>query len=131
MPLNDGGAPRQESADHHQQAKFNWADSPCRIDVAELGAQLARRRAAAKRCEPLPCGHPSEHHRDPLQCLAFEGRVVSEVPTDRQLDAWEAAADHLDVRDTPAVLPSSVALALWRRRRPQSSLPACTGRPGP
>jgi hypothetical protein len=72
-----------------------------------VAGQLARRRDAAHRCEPLECGC-----RDPWLCRCHDGvRPVTEL----QLDGWSAAALHLlDNGLTPA-LPIDVQRQLWRR----------------
>jgi len=45
--------------------------------AGEIGVQLARRRAASRRLEPLECGHV-DRHRDPLSCMAeFESPPVA------------------------------------------------------
>ncbi|MGP4058980.1 hypothetical protein ACTWP6_29930 [Mycobacterium sp. 4D054] len=73
----------------------------------DVPAQLARRRDAAHRSEPLACGC-----RDPWPCYRHDG--VQPV-TGHQLDGWSAAALHLlDCGLSPAV-PVDVARRLWRR----------------
>ncbi|MFF6939984.1 hypothetical protein [Streptomyces lavendulae] len=47
---------------------------------ASVGAQIRRRRLAAARCEPMPCGH-----RDPLDCLASTGGPSTYGLTGREL----------------------------------------------
>ncbi|ABM13323.1 hypothetical protein [Mycolicibacterium vanbaalenii] len=72
-----------------------------------LPAQLARRRDAAHRSEPLECGC-----RDPYTCYCRE--QVQRL-TEHRLDGWSAAALHLlGIGLTPA-LPIDVQRRLWRR----------------
>jgi hypothetical protein len=76
------------------------------VDVRTLGAQLGRRRRAAARSEPAPCGH-----RDPLTCLARHRDNL----TDRQLDGWAHTVAHLLEAGLPPLLQREVLRGLWRR----------------
>lgn len=67
---------------------------------------LRRRRDTAYRLPPLDCGQ----HRDPWLCRCHDG-----PPSDRELDAYADAAQHLMEQGlTPA--PNPVAMRrMWRR----------------
>ncbi len=67
---------------------------------------LARRRKAAHRLEPYPCGC-----RDPWTCNHGREEALDDVT----LDAWQAAASALIAHGLPPVLPARVRAALRRR----------------
>jgi hypothetical protein len=82
------------------------------FDVAELGAQLRRRRDAAAEARPLRCGH-----RDPLTCLARRCHEKGSRGnlSDHQLDGWrDTALDLLPLGCMPLV-PVEARRGLWRR----------------
>ncbi|MBB2990248.1 hypothetical protein FHR72_001716 [Mycolicibacterium iranicum] len=74
----------------------------------DVPAQLARRRDAAHRSEPLECCSC----RDPLTCHCHE--QVQPI-TEHQLDGWSAAALHLLDNGLSPAVPVDVQRRLWRR----------------
>ncbi len=67
---------------------------------------LQRRRQAAHRLEPHPCGC-----RDPWSCAHRR----TERLTDTELDAWEATCGHLADHDLVPVVPAAVRLQMRQR----------------
>ncbi|MFK0217763.1 hypothetical protein ACIQWN_06150 [Streptomyces vinaceus] len=68
-----------------------------------VGAQIRRRRLAAARCEPLPCGH-----RDPLDCLASPDGPSTYGLTEQELKRH--AAQLIRCGWTPAEVRARLAL---------------------
>jgi hypothetical protein len=79
---------------------------PCtRTFPQDIATQLKRRRDQANRSVPLDCGC-----RDGWTCRCTDPPV-----SERALDAWRDAAEHvLETGRTP-LLPLEVRRALWRR----------------
>jgi hypothetical protein len=89
--------------------------------------QAQRRRAAAWRCAPLLCGCT-----DPWVTRHRNHDEPQPDPSDRDLDGWVAAADHLIAAGLNPLVPIGTARALWRRSPEGRRLIAqihTTGRP--
>jgi hypothetical protein len=65
-----------------------------------------RRRQAARRLEPLPCGC-----RDPLACAHRREERLDDIA----LEAWRAAAQHLAYLGLPPLVPAVVRIAERQR----------------
>lgn len=79
---------------------------PCtRRPQQDLRTQLERRRSQSHRSVPLDCGC-----RDPWPC-----RCTQPPLSERQLDAWQDAAEHILASGRMPLLPLEVRRALWRR----------------
>lgn len=72
--------------------------------TAYLG-QLRRRRAAVQRTPPLDCGCP-----DPWPCRCTEPPL-----SERALDGWRDAAQHVVAGGHMPIVPLEVRRALYRR----------------
>lgn len=80
---------------------------PCtRTSLQDIQSQLARRREAVKRLEPLDCGC-----RDGWTCRCTEPPL-----SDNAIDGWRDAAAHVLRQGTGVpLLPIEVLRALYRR----------------
>ena len=79
---------------------------PCtRSYPQDRRSQLERRRGQSRRSVPLDCGC-----RDPWPCRCTEPPL-----SDRRLDAWQDAAEHILASGRMPLVPLEVRRALWRR----------------
>lgn len=79
---------------------------PCtRQYPQDLRSQLSRRRSQALRSLPLDCGC-----RDPWPCTCTQPPL-----SDRAIDGYRDAAEHILATGQTPILPLEVRRALWRR----------------
>ncbi|BDB44550.1 MULTISPECIES: hypothetical protein [Mycobacterium] len=117
-----GGPPEKEDGPHTQgpsdaegsdtTTSTAHGSSAGRHSAQHLAGQLHRRRLAAARCVPLPCGH-----RDPILCAVGDGQAAAptgHAPTRHQLDAWRYTVAYLAALGLPPLVPTDIAAALAR-----------------